>query len=185
MKLSILIPTLPSRYDFYKGLQAKLFAQIGDRLNREVEVLSDVRAVITTGEKRNDLLKLAQGKYTVFVDDDDDIADSYINDILEAIEQEPDCVTFDGWMTTDGKLSSTVHWHIRLGEAYEERGGRYYRFPNILAPMKREIACSVKFRKVTLGEDYPWAKEIHDRGLLKTEVYIPKELYHYKFRSKK
>lgn len=191
MKLSILIPTLPSRYDYYKPLLEKLYAQIGDKLNREVEVLSDPRVHVTVGEKRNYLYGIAQGKYAGSLDDDDDISDTFINDLLEAAEQDPDVITFDGWMSTDGKKNAD--WEIKLGNPYIRNEARettpgihfYERFPNHLAFIRTELARKVKFEKVNRVEDYPWAKEIHDRKLLKTGVHIPKQLYHYKYRSKK
>ena len=55
------------------------------------------------GDKRNLLLDQATGDYVAFVDDDDMVADTYIEDILTAIdEQRPDCVTFKGLITKDG-----------------------------------------------------------------------------------
>lgn len=148
-----------------------------------VEILSDDSTGITTGRKRNGLERRARGGHVSHVDDDDDPATTYVQDILPALYQSPDVVTFDGRMTTDGK--NEVKWHIRLGEKYEERGGRYYRFPNHLCPMRREIVLQVPFPNKTQGEDYERALQIHQLGLLKTEVVIPKELYHYKFRTKK
>ena len=51
--------------------------------------------------------------------------------------------------------------------------------------MKKELVKDFKFKDITMGEDYEWAKRIHDSGVLKTEYVIHKNLYHYKFISKK
>jgi hypothetical protein len=119
----------------------------------------------------------------VFVDDDDRVPQYYVSEILAARNTYPDCVTFRGYMTTDG--AHRVNFVLRLGERYEERGGVYYRWPNHITPMKRSIASQVKFPDVYDGEDYAWSKQIMERGLLKTEYFIDKEMYHYDFRTKK
>ena len=36
----------------------------------------------TIGKKRDEMLKLAQGKYVTFVDDDDRISDDYVDEIM-------------------------------------------------------------------------------------------------------
>jgi hypothetical protein len=38
---------------------------------------------------------------------------------------------------------------------------------------------------IRIGEDYAWATAIHNAGLIKSEVKIEKELYHYQFRTNK
>lgn len=180
MILSILIPTLPER--------AHLLQRCAEHIGThpEVEILIDNRPRgTTTGQKRNDLIDRAQGEYICFVDDDDFVQPGYINEIIYAIKANgfPDCVTFEGWMTTDGK--HTADWVIKLGENYEDRGGIYYRFPNHLVPIKKRIAQKVKFPNKTQGEDYEWALQIKQRGLIKTSVHINKKLYHYAYITKK
>ena len=183
MILSILIPTLPER----KTLLERLIVSINP--TEQVEILTDSRPRgITTGEKRNDLLNRATGEYVCHVDDDDFVHNGYCREILSALESKPDCVTFEGWMTTNG--IAKVDWIIKLGEKYEARQDtdgitRYYRFPNHLAAIKTSISRKARFPHVTQGEDYPWAKELNDRGLIKTSVHIPKQLYHYDFHSNK
>jgi hypothetical protein len=89
-------------------------------------------------------------------------------------------------MTTNG--ANRVDWEIRLGHPYEAttRDGKefYLRFPNHIVPIKREKALQVKFPDVTMGEDYAWAKKIHDQKLLKTEYIIDRIIYHYDYRTK-
>jgi glycosyltransferase involved in cell wall biosynthesis len=178
--LSILIPTLPERAEYL----ARLMAILTPQLTMEVEVLTDERPRgVTTGEKRNWLLSQAKGIYSVFIDDDDLVSNTYVADVLGHAKHRCDCVTFRGFMTTNGR--SLVNFVIRLGEAYEERGGVYYRFPNHITPIKTEIARSVQFPHKVMGEDYEWAKKINDLGLLKTESHIDEEMYHYDYRTQK
>lgn len=136
------------------------------------------------GQYRNELIKLASGTHVVFIDDDDWVADTYVQDIVDCInESNPDVITFNGWMTTDDK--SRVDFVLRLGEKYEDRNGLYYRYPNHLCPIKREIAVRVPFKNITHQEDYQWATELRDKKLLRTEAYINKQLYHYRFKTVK
>lgn len=185
MTLSVLIATLPER----AHLLQRCIGLIGNY--PDVEILTDDRGRhITTGEKRNDLIARATGEYVCFVDDDDHPQPDYINHLLTRINaSRPDCVTFTGWMTTNGL--SRVDWVIKLGERYEariDRDGitRYYRFPNHLCAIKREIAMKVKFQHITQGEDFRWADEIRKRELLRTSEHIESPpLYHYAFITNK
>lgn len=198
MILSILIPTLPSRENYLSQVFASLLPHIGEYTvakdgnhtvytSKDVEILIDSRTGITTGEKRNELYRYAYGKYSISCDDDDWTSPDYIPEILEAAKQNPDCITFCGWMSTDGK--KIADWELKLGNEYRrntarEKGFEFYeRHPNHLAAIKSEIARMVPFPHKVMGEDYDWSCKI--QKYLKTEVHIPKQLYHYKFRSKK
>lgn len=183
-KLSILICTLPEDRSIQKlaRLRGILIPQLAE-FPDDVEVLHhETDRSVPTGTKRNELISVCNGSHFCFVDDDDILAKTYVKDILKALESDPDVVTFNGFMTTDGH--SRVDFEIRLGEGYEERNGKYYRWPNHLAVMKRSLVQHIKFEPITMGEDYIWSKTIRDLGLLKTSVHIEKELYHYDFEQK-
>lgn len=185
MKLSILICSLPER----NAHLLNLFSVLDPQRCEDVEILVDLRPRnIPTGIKRNDLIAQCHGDYFCFIDDDDWVDPEYVKRVLEAIDQNPDVITFKGWMTTNGMHS--VDWTIKLGEKYEARTDpdgitRYYRFPNHLCPMKKVLVRDIKFAGVWQGEDYGWAKRIHDLELLKSEVHIDRRLYHYKFITAK
>jgi len=180
MILTILICTLPERAEKLKRLLEILRQQI----TADVEIITDDRGRhITTGQKRNDLLHRAKGIYSVFIDDDDIVSHDYIGKVLQAAKLNPDCITFRGYMTTNG--FNRINFVLRLGEKYEERNGIYYRFPNHIVPIKTQIGRQVAFENITHGEDYKWALQIKDRNLLKTEFYIDSELYHYDYITKK
>ena len=185
MKLSILICTLPEERNVNKllQLQRNLLPQIAKH-DGVVEVMhNSAGREVPTGTKRNKLIKASRGEYFCFVDDDDILAPTYVEDILNAIESKPDVITFNGWMTTNGK--SRVDFVIKLGEGYEERNGKYYRWPNHLAVMRKSVVEAVSFEPIWQGEDYIWSKTIRELGLLKTSVHIEKDLYHYDFESNK
>lgn len=184
MKLSILIPTLPDRTQWLSRIKDILTPQ----LVPGVQIMEDDRPKIPTGTKRNDLIRRAQGDYVTFVDDDDRVAPFYVSEILKAIDSTipftgPDVITYHGQMTTNGR--HPVNWVIKLGEDWVERGGVYFRFPNHLAVIKRDIALRVPFENVYQQEDYKFACKLRDLRLLKTEVHIQKQLYFYDFRTHK
>ena len=79
IKLTIAIPSIPSRNrQFLQPMYAKLMSQIGE--NRDVEVVSIMdNKIMTIGRKRSLLFKIAQGKYTCIIDDDDDVVPDFVN----------------------------------------------------------------------------------------------------------
>lgn len=173
MILSILIPTLPERWNMLVLLLPKLKAP-------GVEVLTD-NGPEPTGVKRNNLLKRAQGEYIVFVDDDDDVLNDYVNEILKALQSKPDAVGFRGLITTNGRKRKFFIISRECG--YKETILGYERYNNHLSPVKREIALKVMFKPVSYGEDYDYAFRM--RRHIKTEVFIDKFLYYYRYVSKK
>ncbi len=97
MKLSILIPTVPSRIlTTYPKLVNSVLSQIGDRKDVEILALFDNHCR-WSGRKRENLLNMAQGTHAVSFDDDDRIADDYISSVMGALNQNPDtdCIVYD------------------------------------------------------------------------------------------
>lgn len=183
MKLSILIPTLPERFVYLKRLRKILDPQVA-RFNGEVEIrINDAGKSMTTGAKRNQLIANSIGEYFIQVDDDDQVPTYYVDELMKAIDRRPDVITFVGYMTTNGE--NRRDFTIKLGERYEERHGRYYRFPNHICAYRREVVKNIPFPNITVQEDYQWALRVKQSRVLKTEVHINKEMYHYQFRTKK
>lgn len=180
MKLSILICTLPERYQLLKRLTNVLEKQLTPDVQLRIH---DAGRSMTTGEKRNQLKDNCDGEYFGFIDDDDIVPAYYVKELLKAIESNPDVITFIGFMTTNG--SNRRNFTIKLGSKYEERGGHYYRFPNHLCCFRKSTVSHVKFPHVYVQEDFQWAKQINDSRILKTEVHIDKDMYHYDFRTNK
>jgi glycosyltransferase involved in cell wall biosynthesis len=187
MKLSVLIPTLPD--EFSRRMLTRLNNIIDPQISKypgEVEkIIHDAGRSMSTGTKRNQLIHQAEGDYIMFLDCDDVVSWRYLDRIMEGIGKGVDVVTFNGVMTTRDRpgshVKSSVDFIIKLGEKYEERGGKYYRFPNHITCMRKDLIEKVKFPDVWKGEDYTWAKQIHDRKLLKTEHHIEDKIYTYDF----
>jgi hypothetical protein len=186
MILSILICSLHKRSGSFRALVDELHRQANQ--NKEVEILSFVDSgEISTGNKRNALVNMAQGVYVVHVDDDDEVASDYISSILEAAKQDTDAIVFNGIMTTDGL--NPKKWYISKDLPYksEIRNGQevYLRYPNHIVPIKRSIALQVPFGNKYREEDFDFATQLHKQNLIKTETKINKELYIYKFINHK
>lgn len=181
MTFLILICTLPERADKLKRLTNTLDKQIA-KYNGEVSYrCHDAGRSLSTGRKRNILIEGSQSDFFSFCDDDDMISEDYVDEIMKAIEQSPDVVTFNGWYTEYG--ANRRNFTIRLGSRYYEDPNDpnfyYHRFPNHLATFKRSVVQKVKFPDIWQQEDFQWADKIRKMNLLKTEVHIPKLLYHY------
>lgn len=181
MKLSILIPTLPERHDILSRLNNILVPQVAKHHDVEIKY-HDAGRQMTTGEKRNQLISNCEGEYFSFVDDDDVVPMYYVDELINAIQSGPDVITFIGHMTTNGK--DRKNFTIKLGEKYDERGGHYYRFPNHLCCFRKSLVSHIKFPHQHVQEDYIWAKQLHDRKVLRNEIHLPIEMYHYDYHSK-
>jgi glycosyltransferase involved in cell wall biosynthesis len=177
--LTILIPTLPQRRALFERLTAEIRSQI-QSAQADVEVLAD-GGIGTVGAKRQRLLEKAQGEYVCFIDDDDWVTPDYIHSLVKACAEGKDAVGFRGWITTDGKKPKD--FSISMLHEYTERHNMYFRFHNHLSPVRREIALAVGFKDMSYGEDHDYATRM--RPLIKTEVYIDKKLYHYRYVTKK
>lgn len=181
MILSILICTIPKRRDLFNKLTFELRSQIL-RCGAEVEILAD-NGTGTIGGKRQRLLEKASGDYVVFIDDDDWVAEDYVSSIVKSAEYNTDVIGFLGWITTNGQQKKTF-MISRLCE-YRTTPKRYERFNNHLSPVKREIALQIGYKDISWEEDYDYAVRLHKSGLVKTENFIHKYLYFYRYATRK
>jgi glycosyltransferase involved in cell wall biosynthesis len=183
MKLSILIPTLPEpeSQNYLKRLLSILNPQVENRT--DVEILThDGPRSMPTGTKRNELIARSQGEYFSQIDCDDVVPIYYVSELLKAITQTPDVITFQGHMLTDG--ANRKNFTIKLGEKYEERDNHYYRYPNHLSCFRKSIVQHIKFQPIWIQEDYRWATELRDKNILRAEVHIPLQMYVYDYKTK-
>ncbi len=178
---SILICTLDERAESFKALTDKVYAQIKAlNLQDKIEILAfkDNREY-PVGFKRNELLRASQGKYTCFLDDDDDVHDNYIAMIYNALKQNPDCVSLTGIISHHGEHCKKFIHSLKYN-SYFEQDNIYYRPPNHLNPMRRSIAVQFMFPELNHSEDIRWAMAVTHAQLLKTEIVIDEPYYFYK-----
>lgn len=177
--LSILIPTLPARLDSYYNLMKKLTEQIKlNNLQEHIQVMSFMDTKdISVGQKRNILLENSCGRYVCFVDDDDDVSDNYILSIYHAIPSNADVITFCGDYIENNKVTPFSISMLHRFDMNEH--GMFYRLPNHLCPVKREIALASRFTDKNFGEDSDYAKMINTH--IKSEYHIKDKLYFYMY----
>jgi len=171
--LSILICHISSRESLLNRLLSILEPQLTDQVEVLIETDNGER---TTGEKRNVLLDKAQGEYVAFIDDDDTVSFDYVAKILKAVETKPDCCSLQGELRRSNN-PSRFFFHSIQWDHWFERNGRYYRNPNHLNAVKREIAVNVRFPKKNVGEDQDYSMRLHKH--LVTEVPILGTIYIY------
>jgi glycosyltransferase involved in cell wall biosynthesis len=179
--LSILIPTLPTRIDCYANLIKMLNKQvIENNLINRVQILSlcDTKE-ISVGEKRNILLNKSAGKYVCFIDDDDVIAPDYLIKLINATSSNADVITFCGDYVENTVVTPFSISMVHRGNF--NHPNLFYRLPNHLCPVKREIALSCQFTDKNFGEDSDYAERINK--YIKNEFHIQDKLYFYMYNS--
>jgi glycosyltransferase involved in cell wall biosynthesis len=182
IKLSILVITVPNRLRyFYPRLMTQLIDQTKHRNDVEVLSLFDNKTR-SIGAKRQAILDLCQGEYVVFIDDDDRISDDYVEEIIKAIKNNPDCdcVVFDNLTSIDGGAPILCKYGIEFEYGYidssnPQKGWRGK--PAHTMVYKSSIAKRHKYTDMGSGEDVDWVK----RACLdiKKQVRIDKTLYFY------
>ncbi len=184
--ISILIPSVYERRDTFlpkilNQLEAQYnFLSVEDKEKVEILTLIDNKKTMV-GEKRNIMLFIAQGDYVVFVDDDDRISDDYIKTLLEATKTNSDIITFKAEVSLNGEEPKECIYSMDF-ETDQNKHNKYYRLPNHICCIKREIALSIKFPSVVYGEDSAYSKLL--KPILKTQTFIDKTLYYYDYNDK-
>lgn len=177
IKLSILIPSVPSRLYRLEQLLDNLNKQITDEC--ELIVYTDNKQ-ISLWMKRNKLLELSNWEYSVMIDDDDEIENDYISSLLDWIKNNTDVICYQMTCSENGWESKPVYFSKDLQN--EDKDWVHYRKPNHLMCYKTEIACSIKYKDIRYWEDFYYSEEI--TPFIKTEYIIDKVLYHYIYNEK-
>jgi len=194
IKLSILILSIPSRISFLEKLVSNLEKQIGDRQDVEILSLMDNKSY-NVSDKRNAMLELARGSHLTWIDDDDNVADTYIEKIIDTIEKNPkvDVISFDQQCYLDGIPAKVF---AKMGNPHQDAvidptTGEY---KDILRPpyhwcvWRSELAKSELFRfgiyvlGSHVGEDIDWLKRLYPK--VKDSIYLEGEQLHIYTYSK-
>ena len=174
--LSILICTIPSRCGKLNVLLDNLNNQaaLQDQL---VEIITDDTVGISIGEKRNRLVNRAVKKYVSQIDDDDQVSPEYVFSILQATESNPDCVGICGKIWHRNEWWTFRH-SITVGRWCRDKHNKiFFRTPNHLNPILRELCLAAPFPDTSYGEDREFSERV--RPLLKTEAFIEDAIYYY------
>ena len=185
IKLSVLIPSTHTRYDnFNIKIQDQIFGQY-DKLTpfeqSQIEILMLVdNKKQTLGYKRSLMVDMAQGKYVIHLDSDDRIADSYLKDLLEATKSDADVITFTAMVSLNGEDPKPCYYSKDFKHDYNTNDA-YYRIPNHIPCVKKEVSLKSSFPSIAYGEDSAYSKLLLPH--LKTEHKIDKVLYYYDFNA--
>lgn len=185
--LSIMILTIPDRRQMLLGLLSELKRQ--DALGWfEILVHADNR-VKKIGEKRQECLNAARGRYVAFLDDDDMIGPSYVNDLIEATARDVDVITFIQRAVINGGNPFLVDFSIHhpVNEPTTGRpGGVLYRDikrrPFHMCAWNARVAKKTPIPFTNWGEDWAWCEAMLRE--VKTEYHIPRVLHHYVYDDK-
>lgn len=144
--------------------------------NRPVEIVLDIDSgEVTIGAKRNRMIQSVNTPYLVFVDDDDIVAPNYVSKILQAINRNPDVISFMLEYRTK-EYSQLVHFsHKFRRDTNEVRP--WQRIPNHLCPVKTHLAQRVGYKNLRYREDAIYAIEL--KRHVKNFVHINEVLYYY------
>lgn len=181
IRLSILIPSIPSRFEKANALYQKLL-EMSEGLDVEIIMLTDNK-IMTIGEKCNHLINSCHGKYFCFCHDDDELIS--IKEIYEATALDVDVIDFKAECTNpDG---STFIVTQRLGNEVEHnvKDGIYQDcnrppFPN--CAWNRKNFSGRYFPHVSYGEDWGFVQNCLKTA--KTEHFIDQVLFKYNFNPK-
>jgi len=176
MELSILLCSLPNRLKQFSVIEELTKQAKGKPV--EILYLGD-NWQMSVGEKRNNLIYLATGKYICFVDDDDRVEPNYVSDILDAINQHgTDCINFQASVSINESNPMICHYSKEFTENVN-LPTMYLRQPNHLMVWKKSIV--ELFPEINVGEDNLFGENMAKKNY--SEYNIDKVLYHYDFNS--
>ena len=146
------------------------------------------------GAKCQLLLDSSQADYVCYLDDDDMIAPTYVVDIFEAINSKvptetadgittvlepPDYIGFNVRYTTDGVRQLPVTHSLEYN-GWINAPDHLYRDIVHFNPVRRELGIQSSWVG-GYAADGRWCDGL--RGLVKTQVFIDKELHYYQHSS--
>jgi glycosyltransferase involved in cell wall biosynthesis len=171
----ILIASIPHRDEMLTQLLAELNRQYQPGLG---VIIARDNCDMQYGDKCQKILDASEAEYVSFLDDDDWIEPDFVSAIYEALGQAPDYVGFQVDYTEDGRKMMPVY-HTLKYRGWVDNPEALYRDIVHFNPIKRELAIQGKWGG-GCGADRHWADQLRDLGIVKTEVYIDRELHHYR-----
>ncbi len=175
--VTFLIPTLAGRETSLQSLVSSIrekMERLAPHLRYKVDLAFDNREM-SVGLKRQGLLEGATGKYSAFIDDDDEITDAYVEDLVQTIQGSYHV------MRLRGRIDPYTFTHsLENGlTSPMARGNVFLRPPNHLNPMLCDIAKFIPFRDAFRGEDLDWTIRLAQAGFLTHEYRSDDSRIHY------
>jgi len=185
VKWSILVLTQPSRTEFLRRLMDNLAPQVAKFPDVEiVTTLFDKRFSI--GKNRGMMITAASGEYVNFIDDDDLVADDYV-DSIRPLMDGVDYIGFQAKYHADGVYCGKLSYHSLEYKGWFENDSGYFRDISHLNPMRKELAIAGQMERYdgTFYEDHAWADLLRFLGIVKTEHVVSKPMYFVYYRLHK
>jgi len=181
--LTVMIPTTIDRIEMFVKFSNELQRQ-RQSFSEDVEIIwREDNKEISVGAKRQLLLEDAKGEWVVGIDSDDWIAETYLEDIISALKNNPtvDHIGFIEDCDIDGHKSKSI-FSIQYCKWDENKYGYdHVRCANPKSVIRRTKALEVGFEDSRYGEDRVFSEKV--TPLLLSEVFIEKELYLYRYNS--
>jgi hypothetical protein len=174
------ILTVPQRKDkllrLIKTIKDQTLISIANRI--ELIIVND-DGTRTVGDKRNEVLDKANGKYVCFIDDDDLVSLNYIPKIFNKLDKEIyDGIGFWGLYYVSEKPTMLFN-HANINNGHFKKDGKQYRPLNHLNPVRTEIAKAIGFPDKNYAEDADYCDRLLESGLVQSEYNFDEVMYHY------
>ena len=179
---TILIASVFSRHDQLVALLDHLSPQLAPYGGAVSVILDRDDAVMPVGMKRNRLLLAADARWTSFLDDDDWVHPDFVGRVMEALVRDPDVVGWRLRYTING-VEQKPAIHSITNDGWSETDSAYLRDLSHLNPLRKRYAVMGLPFQPGFGEDRAWAERVKATGLVRSEVFIPAELYEYRYST--
>lgn len=176
-QLSILIPSIPSRWGSAIALYNSLLTMVGDK-KIEILLLTDNKHR-TIGAKREALKNLAQGKYFCFCDDDDQLLS--LDEIYEATFRDVHVINFNAECLNGDGSTYIVTQQLGNNIEHNTENGRYLdcKRPPFHNCAWHKLFKKFKFPDVNYAEDWGFIQKCLKYAT--SENHIDKVLFRYNF----
>lgn len=191
IKLSVLLCGLYERMVIYgDGV-----ASDGDDLLRTLHQQADGKPVeilylmdnmkMSVGRKRNILLAIAQGEWIAFVDDDDEVAVDYVDQLLGAIDVAGDagviCFPQTCHHADTGEVETCTYG---LSLPYSKQGTQWTGLPAHTQCWRTEAVQGIEFPEQNFQEDTGWVAKAVTAVSKEYRIEVDHPLYVYRFDPK-
>lgn len=181
---TILVPTLGERRVLFQRMISLLLPQT-EKYDGRVQVVARFNdGYPPLPVIRQKMLMQTETDYVSFVDDDDIVSAYFVDEVMTALDSDPDYVGFQVQCYSDGRPTG-VAYHSLKHFGWVNESDRYLRDISHINPMRTRIARLADFRAARAGaaEDRAWVAQLRRQGNLRTEVVIPRIMYHYLYST--
>lgn len=130
------------------------------------------------GPKCQRLYHASKADYVSMLDDDDWVADDYIPAVMEALKKKPDYVGYRVLYTEHGVPQKPVV-HSLVHGGWVDAPEALYRDICHKNPLRRDLAVQAPWEGDG-GADITWAFALRQLGIVESEVFIDRDMYHYR-----